>query len=169
MNNEPTKSKIGILTVSDRASRGEYEDRGGPAIREYLQEVLSSPWEAVYRVVPDEQQDVERNLIELCEEENCSLVITTGGTGPLETRHHHRSDRGSLRETPSRFWRVDAKGLAGESRDRDSFPSDRRDLSEFSDRQSARPTQGDLRMSRCRFSCDPVLHRPHRRAIPHHK
>lgn len=82
MNTEPTPAKIGILTVSDRASRGEYEDRGGPAIREYLEEVLASPWEAVYRVVPDEQQVIEQNLIELCDSEDCCLVITTGGTGP---------------------------------------------------------------------------------------
>ena len=50
----PTPARIGIVTVSDRASRGEYEDRGGPAIREYLDEVLTSSWEPVTRVVPDE-------------------------------------------------------------------------------------------------------------------
>ena len=51
-------ARIGIVTVSDRASRGEYEDRGGPAIREYLEEVLTSPWEPVARVVPDEVEEV---------------------------------------------------------------------------------------------------------------
>lgn len=86
-NNEPTieanvTAKIGIVTVSDRASRGEYEDRGGPAIHEYLDEVLSSPWEAVARVIPDEPAVVEQALIELSDQENCCLVITTGGTGP---------------------------------------------------------------------------------------
>ncbi|MEZ6047771.1 MAG: molybdopterin adenylyltransferase [Planctomycetaceae bacterium] len=75
-------AKIGIVTVSDRASRGEYEDRGGPAIREYLEEVLTSSWEAVPRVIPDEQFQVEQTLIELVDEVGCSLVITTGGTGP---------------------------------------------------------------------------------------
>jgi molybdopterin adenylyltransferase len=75
-------AKIGIVTVSDRASRGEYEDRGGPAIREYLAEVLTSPWEAVARVVPDEVPIVEATLRELCDREQCCLVITTGGTGP---------------------------------------------------------------------------------------
>ena len=73
---------IGILTVSDRASRGEYEDRGGPAIREYLDEILTSPWEAVARIVSDEQPVIEDALREMSGERGCCLVITTGGTGP---------------------------------------------------------------------------------------
>jgi molybdopterin adenylyltransferase len=77
-------ARIGIVTVSDRASRGEYEDRGGPAIRKYLDEVLTSPWESVARVISDDQPVVEQTLIELCDEENCCLVITTGGTGPAK-------------------------------------------------------------------------------------
>ena len=75
-------AKIGILTVSDRASRGEYEDRGGPAIREYLDEVLSSGWEPVARIVTDDQPLIEETLVELAETEGCCLVVTTGGTGP---------------------------------------------------------------------------------------
>lgn len=75
-------ARIGILTVSDRASRGEYEDRGGPAIAEYLAEVLSSPFEPVARIVPDEQPVVEQALRDLAGSEGCCLVITTGGTGP---------------------------------------------------------------------------------------
>lgn len=81
--NEQT-ARIGIVTVSDRASRGEYEDRGGPAIREYFDEVLTSPWTPVARVIADEQDLVEQTLIELCDEELCCLVITTGGTGPAQ-------------------------------------------------------------------------------------
>jgi molybdopterin adenylyltransferase len=80
--NETATAKIGIVTVSDRASRGEYEDRGGPAIREYLSEILTSPWEPVARVISDEQALIERTLRELCDDERCCLVITTGGTGP---------------------------------------------------------------------------------------
>ncbi len=75
-------AKIGILTVSDRASRGEYEDLGGPAIRDWLDKALASPWEDVARLVPDEQDQVEAVLGELCDEEHCCLVVTTGGTGP---------------------------------------------------------------------------------------
>jgi len=77
-----TNITIGVVTVSDRASRGEYEDKGGPAIRSWLEETLISPWRAVSRVVPDEQPQVEAVLKELCDEEGCCLVVTTGGTGP---------------------------------------------------------------------------------------
>lgn len=75
-------ARIGIVTVSDRASRGEYEDRGGPAIREYLAEVLSSPFDAVPRVIADELPLIESTLRQLCDDEQCCLVVTTGGTGP---------------------------------------------------------------------------------------
>ncbi len=74
--------RIGIVTVSDRASRGEYEDRGGPAILEYLAKVLTNPYESVARVIPDERPSIEQALRELCGDEDCCLVITTGGTGP---------------------------------------------------------------------------------------
>ncbi|MEM8906102.1 MAG: molybdopterin adenylyltransferase [Actinomycetota bacterium] len=72
---------IGILTVSDRASRGEYDDRGGPAIRAYLERVLTSPWSADARVIPDERAEVERAITELAGA-GCCLILTTGGTGP---------------------------------------------------------------------------------------
>lgn len=74
--------KIGIVTVSDRASRGEYLDLGGPAIVNWLNQALASPWQAVPRVIADEQAMIESTLRELCDNEKCSLVVTTGGTGP---------------------------------------------------------------------------------------
>lgn len=77
-----TTARIGIVTVSDRASRGDYEDLGGPAIRDWLARALSSPWDAVARLIPDERDQVEAALIELCDVEGCCLVVTTGGTGP---------------------------------------------------------------------------------------
>ena len=77
-----SEAKIGIVTVSDRASRGEYEDLGGPAIHQYLTEVLSSPWSGVARVISDDAQTISDTLIELCDREGCCLVVTTGGTGP---------------------------------------------------------------------------------------
>ncbi len=79
---EPLPARIGIVTVSDRASRGEYEDRGGPAIRDYFADVLTSPFEPVARVIPDERPLIEQTLRDLCEVEGCCLVVTTGGTGP---------------------------------------------------------------------------------------
>ena len=75
-------ARIGIVTVSDRASRGEYEDLGGPAIRAYFDDVLTSAWEPVNRLVPDERPEIERHLRELVDVEGCCLVVTTGGTGP---------------------------------------------------------------------------------------
>lgn len=75
-------AKIGIVTVSDRASRGEYEDRGGPAIRQYLTEVLSCEWQAVPIVISDDQPAIEAAIAKLADEEGCSLIVTTGGTGP---------------------------------------------------------------------------------------
>jgi molybdopterin adenylyltransferase len=75
-------AKIGIVTVSDRASQGVYEDRGGPAIRDYLAEILTSPFEVDARIIPDERPVIEQTLKSLCDEANCCLVVTTGGTGP---------------------------------------------------------------------------------------
>jgi molybdopterin adenylyltransferase len=82
MNDKPVR--IGIVTVSDRASRGEYEDLGGPAMRDWLTRALATEWEAVPRMVPDEQAEIEAVLRELCDEQGCCLVVTTGGTGPAK-------------------------------------------------------------------------------------
>lgn len=76
------KARIGIVTVSDRASAGVYEDLSGKAIEATLAEYLISPWEAVYRLIPDEQPLIEQTLIELTDKQGCALVVTTGGTGP---------------------------------------------------------------------------------------
>src|ERR1043165_292755 len=76
--------RIGIVTVSDRASKGVYEDLGGPAIRASLTAILASPWEAVARLIPDERPLIEATLKELCDVEKCCLVVTTGGTGPAK-------------------------------------------------------------------------------------
>ena len=74
--------QIGIITVSDRASRGDYEDRGGPAIAVYLHEVLESGFQEVAQIVPDERELIERAIVELADRRKCCLIITTGGTGP---------------------------------------------------------------------------------------
>ncbi len=74
--------KIGILTVSDRASQGVYEDRGGPAIVAYMREVVACDWIPVARIIADEQGLIEQSLLELVDQEKCCLVVTTGGTGP---------------------------------------------------------------------------------------
>lgn len=74
--------RIGIVTISDRASSGVYEDLSGPAINATLQAYLATPWRAVVRVIPDEQPLIEATLKALVDEEGCCLVLTTGGTGP---------------------------------------------------------------------------------------
>ncbi|MFM7337454.1 MAG: molybdopterin adenylyltransferase [Actinomycetota bacterium] len=75
-------AKIGIVTVSDRASAGVYKDLGGPAIHEYFEKHLSSPWQAVSKVIADEVDLVAVTLRELADIEKCCLIVTTGGTGP---------------------------------------------------------------------------------------
>jgi len=77
----PTPALIGILTVSDRASRGEYADEGGPAIRDYLHEVLAGPWEPREQIVPDDLDTIATAIRDLAAE-GCCLIVTTGGTGP---------------------------------------------------------------------------------------
>lgn len=82
MTSNHTPARIGIVTVSDRASAGTYEDRGGPAITSYLLEHLASHWVPIARLVPDESEIVARTLTELADAEGCCLIVTTGGTGP---------------------------------------------------------------------------------------
>lgn len=76
--------KIGFVTVSDRASRGEYEDLGGPAMLEWIGKALTNEWTAVAKVIEDEQDLIESTLIDMIDNEGCCLVLTTGGTGPAK-------------------------------------------------------------------------------------
>ncbi|MHB9102830.1 MAG: molybdopterin adenylyltransferase [Sulfuricella sp.] len=73
---------IGLVTISDRASQGVYEDQGIPALNDWLANALTTPWRAVTRMIPDEQAEIEATLRQLADEEGCCLVLTTGGTGP---------------------------------------------------------------------------------------
>ncbi|MFV1982355.1 MAG: molybdopterin adenylyltransferase [Thiohalomonadales bacterium] len=77
-----TDINIGILTISDRASRGEYQDLGGPAVHKWLSDNISSKWHAISNIVSDEQKLIENELEKLCDQNDCCLIITTGGTGP---------------------------------------------------------------------------------------
>ena len=73
---------IGLVSISDRASDGTYEDQGIPALRDWLGRALTSPWRAETRLIPDERPLIERTLIELVDAAGCSLILTTGVTGP---------------------------------------------------------------------------------------
>ena len=75
-------AKIGIVTASDRASAGIYEDLSGKAIIDTISSYLTTPWEPVYRCIEDNQKTIEDTLKDLVDNENCCLVVTTGGTGP---------------------------------------------------------------------------------------
>ena len=79
-----SKAKIGIITVSDRASAGVYEDISGKAIIDTLNDYLVSPWEEIYKVIPDEQDVIEQTMKDMVDIDGCSLVVTTGGTGPAK-------------------------------------------------------------------------------------
>jgi molybdopterin adenylyltransferase len=74
--------RIGIINISDRASKGIYEDLPGKAIAEVLGEYIKSPWEKEYAVIPDEQDLIEQTMINMADSANCCLIVTSGGTGP---------------------------------------------------------------------------------------
>lgn len=74
--------KIGLVSISDRASGGIYEDKGIPALQDWLNKALTTPWVPVTRLIADDQPTIEATLIELCDVAGCHLVLTTGGTGP---------------------------------------------------------------------------------------
>ncbi len=78
----PDELIIGLVSISDRASTGVYEDQGVPALRDWFTQVLASPWQMETRLIPDEQALIEKTLIELVDDVGCDLVLTTGGTGP---------------------------------------------------------------------------------------
>ncbi|MEO0315542.1 MAG: hypothetical protein RI928_1998 [Pseudomonadota bacterium] len=80
--NHPDELLIGLVSISDRASTGVYEDQGVPALRDWFSQAISSPWQMETRLIPDEQALIEKTLIELVDEVGCDLVLTTGGTGP---------------------------------------------------------------------------------------
>src|SRR5215831_10775709 len=74
--------KVGLVSISDRASTGVYKDEGLPALKEWLGRALATEWECVERLIPDEQPAIEGALVELADTQGCDLVLTTGGTGP---------------------------------------------------------------------------------------
>ena len=78
----PDELIIGLVSISDRASAGVYEDQGVPALRDWFNQALTSPWQMETRLIPDDQGTIEKTLIALVDEVGCDLVLTTGGTGP---------------------------------------------------------------------------------------
>jgi len=77
-------TKIGLISISDRASKGEYEDQGIPNLKAWLQKAIASPFKTLEKIIPDERSVIESALIHLVDIEKCDLILTTGGTGPAE-------------------------------------------------------------------------------------
>tara|TARA_B100000925_G_scaffold289594_2_gene272795 strand:- start:5613 stop:6143 length:531 start_codon:yes stop_codon:yes gene_type:complete len=75
-------AKIGVVTISDRAFTGIYDDESGPAVIDTLNQIINSKWIPITKLIPDEKNEIEKTLIQLVDVENCCLIITTGGTGP---------------------------------------------------------------------------------------
>lgn len=75
-------ARIGLVSISDRASQGVYQDLGLPGLRDWLSSAIASPWEAIERLIPDDRQTISETLVRLTDVEGCDLVLTTGGTGP---------------------------------------------------------------------------------------
>jgi molybdopterin adenylyltransferase len=82
LTNKVDELVVGLVSVSDRASGGVYEDKGIPSLQEWLQKTLTTPFRVETRLIPDERDEIESALIELVDEVRCHLVLTTGGTGP---------------------------------------------------------------------------------------
>lgn len=78
----PDELIVGLVSISDRAAGGVYQDQGLPGLRDWLGRALATPWQAHERLIPDERALIERTLIELVDGVGCDLVLTTGGTGP---------------------------------------------------------------------------------------
>ncbi len=77
-----TSIKVGFITISDRASRGEYQDIGGPAMQDWINNAILSPYTVESIVIADEQMLIEQTLIDFSDKRQCNLILTTGGTGP---------------------------------------------------------------------------------------
>jgi molybdopterin adenylyltransferase len=77
-----TKIKIGFITISDRAARGEYDDIGGPAMQEWIGHAILSPFEEETIIIEDEQSLIEQTMVDFVDNKKCNLILTTGGTGP---------------------------------------------------------------------------------------
>jgi len=75
-------ARIGLVSISDRASQGLYQDLGLPGLRAWLESAITSDWEPIERLIPDEQEEISKTLVNLIDDTKCDLVFTTGGTGP---------------------------------------------------------------------------------------
>jgi molybdopterin adenylyltransferase len=106
-------ARIGVLTISDRASAGEYEDISGKAINDFLERALQSNWVAVVRIVPDGADSVAQALIDMVEREGCDLILTTGGTGPAPRDLTPEGTRMVIEQVPTAILSRQTAGIRG--------------------------------------------------------
>ena len=178
---EPTSADrplvVGLVSISDRAATGVYEDKGLPTLTEWLTGALTTPWRAETRLIPDEQPAIERTLVELVDIAGCDLVLTTGGTGPaprdvtpeatLAVAHKVMPGFGEQMRQVSPALRADRHPVAAGGRD----PRPRADpepagAAEGDPRNARGRTRRDRRRRRARhLRRSAVLPRPHRRAV----
>ena len=104
--------KIGLVSISDRASQGVYEDKGLPALRDWLKRTVTTPLEFEARLIADEQDEIQSTLIDLVDYQGCQLVLTTGGTGPAP-RDVTRKPPWRWPTGDARFWRANAPDQPG--------------------------------------------------------
>ena len=156
--------RIGIVTVSDRASKGVYQDLGGPAIRECLSEILSCPWTALAKVIPDEKLLIEDTLRELCDQGRCCLVVTTGGTGPAKRDVTPEATEAVCEKLLDGFGEQ-MRAVAQVCSDRHPVPPDRGHSWQVPYPEFAGQTKCHPRLLAGSFPRNSLLHRPDRRAV----
>jgi molybdopterin adenylyltransferase len=133
--------RIGIVTVSDRASAGIYEDKGGPAIRATLGDYLTSAWEAVARVIPDDLRTITGTICELADKQACCLIVTTGGTGPSPRDVTPEATAAACTRMLPGFGEQMPRRVADQGRDRDPVAADRRYSRSLPGSESARQAE----------------------------
>ena len=154
-----TYAKIGVLTVSDRASRGEYEDLGGPAICEYLLRGSGSRHgRRNASVVSDDRQLIAGELQRMADDLKCCLIITTGGTGPAVRDVTPEATRRCMSEADAGLWRTYEERIIAESSHRHPEPPDRRNSRLKPNRQFTRAAKSHPRMSRRRNAGHSLLY-----------
>ncbi len=140
--NHPDELVVGFVSISDRASAGTYQDEGIPALREWFGRTLTTPWQAVERLIPDEQAQISRTLIDLVDVAGCDLVLTTGAR-PGAPRRDARGHAGRGYQGNARLWRADAPGQPAFRADRDPVATGSGDPRDHqprrADHQPARP------------------------------
>ncbi len=137
--------KIGLVSISDRASAGVYKDEGIPALEEWFRRALATPWTTVTRLIADEQPVIEATLKELVDREGCHLVLTTGGTGPAPRDVTPEATLAVGEQGDAGVRRADAPDQPALRPHRDPVAAGRRDPWQGVDRQPARPAQVDPR------------------------